>query len=1276
MNQGMSGLKKSLTKKRELRVFLSSTFRDMQYERDYLIKKIFPEIRKACRERLVEFTEVDLRWGVTKEEAEQGKVVRICLEEIDRCRPYFLSFLGERYGWSPIDSDIEHKHELIKQFPIVETSLRAKKSVTEMEILHGVLENASMTDHSFFYFRSEALTHELGEKSGNQNDYYESDDAGKAKLLDLKQRIRNSDLPLQDNIATIEELGKHIKHDLLAALDKQYPQDTVPSALEAERLAHEAYAEDRYKAYISNPADIEALNRYIDDQPKGDTPSLPLIISGESGLGKSALLAYWLDQYKKQNPDHFIIQHYAGISGDANAVATLRRIMAEIKERTQESDELPSKPEDVIKDFPLWLTKVRLGDPLLMVLDGINQIEASNQNWLPSFWPQSVRLILSTIPSETLTQLQARRWQTYLVQPLDIERRSQLIQDYLQNYRKALSAKQGQKIASLPQCGNPLFLRTILEELRVFGVHEQLDVRIADYLLAQNPAELFEKVLIRMEQDYGEDTVSGVLSAVWAARRGLSETELMSITGISRLNISTFLLALDYHLARRGGLLNFFHDYLRHAVQIRYLQTDELQRDAHLKLANYFDKLELDIRKADELPWQWQNAYEVEQLIRCISEIPLFMSLYNNDQLNLVKYWRFIKEPRRNQNSLSSSKHELGSLSKLALRNEGADILSDDYRWNSTQPGLIYRNALNKAASKTTFEALKQQSTLIALGDFFSNRYVDFTAAEIFLRRAFYNSLEISDNSENSLITNLVILDAGAITILNKLNALLIKRGSPYGTEHLCRKAWESCWEPCNEVTYTERVSAAHNLAMVLQKEGHHDEATIVYRVALDECSESEATLNDAAMFNNYGEYLHGKGEFNSALRFVEKGYQTRNRILGPEHPDTAISICNLGDLQSDLGNDVAAEANYRQALAILFLAYGDAHPETVDVLVNLGTLLNRDDSLGGWEYLYRALSGWKKFRGLDHPDTPRVLTHLEEIQESDEDYDGWDGSAYEQEIQDQMANDFFSPEQDARSELKDCQDKYGLESEQTAEALEKLAISIPSIVNGHDLLELKELWSNALSIRRKLNCSDLSCLKSIGALAIIESRLGNLSESANHYRTELKIQSEFYGEASIDTIQTMNGLGNTLWNLSEFNESESILRKIIEIRHHHFSSDTEALVKAKKNLAVKLESNGKYREAEELYGSILNLLKGDNTNVSTSIASILNALGNIQWRLGKLEEAEGTFRQGISIEITAKPKKCDSKTTYDLTELLYFKGDISNAENLILGSFECGQLI
>ena len=50
---------------REVRVFLSSTFQDMGLERDALLKYAFPELRKFCEERGLNFVEVDLRWGIT-----------------------------------------------------------------------------------------------------------------------------------------------------------------------------------------------------------------------------------------------------------------------------------------------------------------------------------------------------------------------------------------------------------------------------------------------------------------------------------------------------------------------------------------------------------------------------------------------------------------------------------------------------------------------------------------------------------------------------------------------------------------------------------------------------------------------------------------------------------------------------------------------------------------------------------------------------------------------------------------------------------------------------------------------------------------------------------------------------------------------------------------------------------------------------------------------------------------------------------------------------------
>ena len=68
---------------RSVRIFLSSTFRDFGEERDLLVKRVFPALRAKLRERFVELVDVDLRWGITPEQAERGEVLPICLSEID-----------------------------------------------------------------------------------------------------------------------------------------------------------------------------------------------------------------------------------------------------------------------------------------------------------------------------------------------------------------------------------------------------------------------------------------------------------------------------------------------------------------------------------------------------------------------------------------------------------------------------------------------------------------------------------------------------------------------------------------------------------------------------------------------------------------------------------------------------------------------------------------------------------------------------------------------------------------------------------------------------------------------------------------------------------------------------------------------------------------------------------------------------------------------------------------------------------------------------------------
>src|SRR5262245_29759729 len=62
---------------RTVRVFISSTFSDMQDERDVMMREVFPSIRLFCEDRDVRFSEVDLRWGITSEEAAEGRVLEL-----------------------------------------------------------------------------------------------------------------------------------------------------------------------------------------------------------------------------------------------------------------------------------------------------------------------------------------------------------------------------------------------------------------------------------------------------------------------------------------------------------------------------------------------------------------------------------------------------------------------------------------------------------------------------------------------------------------------------------------------------------------------------------------------------------------------------------------------------------------------------------------------------------------------------------------------------------------------------------------------------------------------------------------------------------------------------------------------------------------------------------------------------------------------------------------------------------------------------------------------
>ena len=51
---------------------------------------------------------------------------------------------------------------------------------------------------------------------------------------------------------------------------------------------------------------------------------------------------------------------------------------------------------------------------------------------------------------------------------------------------------------------------------------------------------------------------------------------------------SPFYLSLADSLVNKNGIYNFFHDYLRQAVEARYLPTPEHKKKYYKRLSNFF----------------------------------------------------------------------------------------------------------------------------------------------------------------------------------------------------------------------------------------------------------------------------------------------------------------------------------------------------------------------------------------------------------------------------------------------------------------------------------------------------------------------------------------------------------------------------------------------------------------------------------------------------------------------------------------------------------------
>jgi hypothetical protein len=633
---------------REIRVFLSSTFKDMGPERNHLMAQVFPLVRQRCHEREVVFTEIDLRWGITEEAAQNGRTVQICLEEIARCRtlqvqPFFIGFLGERYGWVPMPQDLARYWETHADSPYakpIREALAKGMSVTELEIRFGFLDQLDSTapGRVLMLLRDAALTQTLQAADApapslraRMRQLLGGAPKSNEALLQLKGAVRAAHRAgctgLLDGYASIEDFGRAVQDFLLQQLDRLFPQ--APSDYVLTQATHRAYAASRLRFYAANPQ----LRQQVLDWLEAPGASQLAMLQGASGSGKSAFLADIAAQLE-QRGGSWVFSHFCGIDGYATLEHWRDRLLGTLHAQGLVTDALPAQDAARWEALPLWLQMAQqaMGQPMVLVLDALNQITNATSALFQLQaiqWPQGVRLLCSCTPELEVVPL----WHIVPMPGLDVQARGRLVKAYLGNYAKDVAEPVRQALVNAQACNNPLFLKLVLEESRLHASHESLAGRVNELLDQPDAGALFLACLDGLDRDFAAHAPQMATTAarlLAASRRGLTHHELAELLRAAPLARvpDAVLLPLLANLQPYGemqqGRLQLMHAILTDTLQTRHPDVPAIRR----KLMDYFSggeswaltefayqQLRLELAESGQrMQDMWDGQYDAQEV--------------------------------------------------------------------------------------------------------------------------------------------------------------------------------------------------------------------------------------------------------------------------------------------------------------------------------------------------------------------------------------------------------------------------------------------------------------------------------------------------------------------------------------------------------------------------------------------------------------------------------------------------------------------------------------
>ncbi len=602
-------------------IFISSTFKDMQAERDYLHEKIFSRLRRLAGRYGEDVQELDLRWGVDTylmDEAESGyQVLRVCIDAIDRCKPYIVVLLGERYGWIPDEQLVESlRDERLKQH------YEAAMSITNLEIQYGALSEEETLERCIFCFRNPDFIEQVPEEL--RSIYLSESPEHKEKLKKLKEQIRSrKNVKLLDyqvkwdessrSVTGLEGWGEKLYQLLQELLQKELAGKEASHPVEryildaqctkerylasyTPRLYEETQAVNGFWFMAGDKSELYHKNKSAEELYAYGREQC-MHFSGEAGCGKSALLAALSREVEEAGASQIL--YFSGNPGCQNPGA-LKSVLIY---RLEEILGLPHifGPENQ-SQYLRTLDEKAKKIPVYCFVDALDQLFPDYDKAYLEILDLCPNLFVITsalkeFPYEKAL-LRARKIRFIEVQSFSNVDKRNLIQKAGAYRGKKIDHFLEERICEKEGTGNPLFLSLLLQRLFAMRREEFEEAeRLAPgmdglhqymlRLIEEEPGNAREEALLlfeRVSSLFDSSFFKLVTALIAMSETGLTERELgRMLEGLkvefSQLKFQEILYYLyDVFTEKEDGRFIFLHRIFYEAAGEGMEQRTELRR--------------------------------------------------------------------------------------------------------------------------------------------------------------------------------------------------------------------------------------------------------------------------------------------------------------------------------------------------------------------------------------------------------------------------------------------------------------------------------------------------------------------------------------------------------------------------------------------------------------------------------------------------------------------------------------------------------------------------